>query len=154
MVDECRSDDTGVGPAMASGSQVCSGNWPDLPMAATNRATAPHRIAALLGSPESAHAERPRMEKPLTPRVFWVQSFAAKKRIEVPASRPTSPVRVVKNAFSAARLFAPSSHQWPMSMKEQRPMISQPRISWIMFSATTMFIMPAENRVSEAKKCV
>jgi len=41
-----------------------------------------------------------------------------------------------------------------MSMNEQRPMISQPRINWIMFSATTMFIMPAENKVSDAKKCV
>ena len=26
MVEECSSDDTGVGPAIASGSQVCSGN--------------------------------------------------------------------------------------------------------------------------------
>ena len=26
MVDECNSDDTGVGPAIASGNQVCSGN--------------------------------------------------------------------------------------------------------------------------------
>ena len=41
-----------------------------------------------------------------------------------------------------------------MSMNEQRPMISQPRISWIMFSAKTMTSMPAENRVNAAKKCV
>ena len=33
-------------------------------------------------------------------------------------------------------------------------MISQPRISWIMLSAMTMFIMPAENSVNDAKKCV
>ena len=25
--------DTGVGPSIASGNQVCSGNWPDLPHA-------------------------------------------------------------------------------------------------------------------------
>ena len=31
------SADTGVGPAMASGSQVCSGNWPLLPMTPMNR---------------------------------------------------------------------------------------------------------------------
>ena len=31
------SADTGVGPAMASGSQVCSGNWPLLPMMPMNR---------------------------------------------------------------------------------------------------------------------
>ena len=38
MVEECKSDDTGVGPAMASGNQVCNGNWPDLPMMATSSA--------------------------------------------------------------------------------------------------------------------
>ena len=34
--------DTGVGPAMASGSQVWSGNWALLPITAMNRAMAPH----------------------------------------------------------------------------------------------------------------
>ena len=29
--------DTGVGPSMASGSQVCRKNWADLPIAPTNR---------------------------------------------------------------------------------------------------------------------
>ena len=33
-------------------------------------------------------------------------------------------------------------------------MISQPRISWTMFSARTMTSIPAENRVMAAKKCV
>ena len=42
MVEEWSSADTGVGPAMASGSQVCSGNWPLLPMTATNSAIAAH----------------------------------------------------------------------------------------------------------------
>ena len=58
MVDEWSSDDTGVGPAIASGSQVCNGNWPDLPMHAMNSAVAPTRIAAPLAdeSPDNAHA--------------------------------------------------------------------------------------------------
>ena len=34
------SADTGVGPAMASGSHVWSGNWPLLPMMPMNRQTA------------------------------------------------------------------------------------------------------------------
>jgi hypothetical protein len=38
MVEECSNELTGVGPAIASGSQVCNGNWPLLPMAATKRA--------------------------------------------------------------------------------------------------------------------
>ena len=39
------SAETGVGPAMASGSQVCSGNWPDLPTIASISAAAHHRIS-------------------------------------------------------------------------------------------------------------
>ena len=35
------SAETGVGPAMASGSQVCSGNWPLLPMMPMNKQIAP-----------------------------------------------------------------------------------------------------------------
>ena len=41
-----------------------------------------------------------------------------------------------------------------MSMNEHKPMISQPRINWIMFSASTITNMPAENKVSAAKKWV
>ena len=33
MVAAWISAETGVGPAMASGSQVCSGSWADLPTA-------------------------------------------------------------------------------------------------------------------------
>ena len=36
MVAACISADTGVGPAIASGSQVNSGIWADLPTAPTN----------------------------------------------------------------------------------------------------------------------
>ena len=43
MVAAWISADTGVGPAMASGSQVCSGNWPLLPMMPMNRQIAPAR---------------------------------------------------------------------------------------------------------------
>ena len=37
-----------------------------------------------------------------------------------------SPVRVVRNALSAASEFGFSSHQWPISMNEHRPTSSQP----------------------------
>ena len=46
---------------------------------------------------------------------------AAKNRMMMPIIRPMSPVRVVRNALSAASEFAFSSHQWPMSTNEQRP---------------------------------
>ena len=84
---------------------------------------------------------------------LWAQA-APKKMIAVPTRRPMSPTRTVKNALSAARLLAASSHQCPISMNEHRPMISQPRISWTMFWASTIASIPAENRVRAAKKWV
>ena len=46
MVAAWISAETGVGPAMASGSHVCSGNWPLLPITPTNRQAAPARSSA------------------------------------------------------------------------------------------------------------
>ena len=129
MVDECKSELTGVGPAIASGNHVWSGNWPLLPIQAMKSATAPTVIAAWLGSPVNAHAESPRMLNPETPKFSCVHELALKNKTLVPTKRPMSPVRVVKKALSAARLFAPSSHQCPINMNEQRPMISQPKMS-------------------------
>jgi hypothetical protein len=72
----------------------------------------------------------------------------------VPTSSPTSPTRTVKNALSADRALASSSHQCPISMNEHRPMISQPRISITMLGARAMMSMPDEKSVRAAKKCV
>ncbi len=144
IVDECSSDDTGVGPAMASGSQVCSGNWPLLPMQAMNKAML--AISSTVWLVEPSRALR---------LISWMENVPMlPNRMAVPTSRPTSPTRTVKNALRAARLLASSSHQWPMSMNEQRPMISQPRISWTMFSARTITSIPALNSVRAAKKWV
>ena len=151
MVEECSSDETGVGPAMASGSQVWSGNWPDLPIAAMNSATAAAVSAALVAVPDSAHVLMAWMLNPELPRLSLIQALLEKNRMEIPTSSPTSPTRTVKNAFSAARLFAASSHQCPMSMNEQRPMISHPRRNTIMFSAETMASMPEVKSVNAAK---
>ena len=70
---------------------------------------------------------------------------APQKMTTMPTRRPMSPVRVVKKAFRAASEFFFSSHQCPISMNEQRPMISQPRSSWTVFSATTRLSIPAVN---------
>ena len=74
----------------------------------------------------------------------------AKKRMMMPIISPMSPVRVVRNAFSAARLFALSSHQCPISTNEQRPTPSQPTSSWSVLSATTSMSIEAVNRLSIA----
>ena len=73
-----------------------------------------------------------------------------KKMIDTPTSRPMSPVRVVKNALSAARAFGYSSHQCPISMNEHRPMISQPRIIWIVLTDVTSVSIPQVKRLSPA----
>ncbi len=67
-----------------------------------------------------------------------------------PVSRPMSPVRVVRNAFSAASLLGFSSHQWPISMNEQTPTSSQPTSSCSVLSATTSSSIDAVNSESAA----
>jgi hypothetical protein len=37
IVAACINAETGVGPSIASGNQVCKPNWADLPTAATNK---------------------------------------------------------------------------------------------------------------------
>ena len=61
-----------------------------------------------------------------------------------------SPVRVVKNAFSAASAFGYSSHQCPISTNEQRPMISQPRSIWIVLTDVTSVSIPQVKRLKKA----
>ncbi len=123
-------------------------------MQAMNNATAPQNSRRLLASPDRAHAWIAAMLKPLLSRLSTAQALAPKKMMAVPTSSPTSPTRTVKNALSAARLLASSSHQWPMSMNDVRPMISHPRMSCTMFSDMSMMSMPPEKSVMDAKKCV
>ncbi len=50
--------ETGVGPAMASGSQTCSGNWADLPIAPQNRPM-PINVARLKPNNVKSDAKMP-----------------------------------------------------------------------------------------------
>ena len=75
---------------------------------------------------------------------------AAKNVTMTPIISPMSPVRVVRNALSAALLFALSSHQCPMSMNEQRPTSSQPTSSCSVFDATTSSSIDAVKKLSAA----
>ena len=112
--------DTGVGPAMASGSQVCSGNWPDFELTAAIRQS----------------EAMSRVEWPITPSsearlVSTIPKLPApKNRMITPMIRPMSPTRLVRKALRAASLFFFSSHQWPMRANEQTPTSSQLRSSW------------------------
>ncbi len=106
MVAAWMSALTGVGPAMASGSQVCSGSCADLP-------TAP---------PSSSNAAATTTESPLAacvdtaPMSDWICSVPkcpnSRKR---PTIMAVSPIRVTMNALRAAQPFCGSLYQKPMS---------------------------------------
>ncbi len=145
MVAAWISADTGVGPAMASGSQVCRMNWPDLDMIAATRQQAATSRAVWLMVPSRAAVLISRMSK-VPP--------AAQNSVITPTIRPTSPTRLVMNALSAASLLAFSSHQWPISTKEQTPTSSHMTMSWSVVLAMTRPSIDAVNRDRKAKKCV
>ncbi len=100
MVAACIRADTGVGPAMASGSQTCSGNWADFPMAPMKIASpAQKAYRARVGAPSS------------TP---WRMSVKRKDptdtdRMMAPMNNPTSATLLVRNALIAADEFSCSS---------------------------------------------
>ncbi len=127
---------------MASGSQVWSGNWADLPITPMKSATAPTSSAVSPISPSRARKLMRFMSN------VWP---AAKNSVTMPTSRPMSPVRVVRNAFRAAFEFSCFSHQCPISMKLQRPIISQPKSSCSVLELTTSRNMPVVNRLRAAK---
>ena len=78
---------------------------------------------------------------------------AAKYNTITPTIRPMSPTRLVRNAFSAALLFSFSSHQCPISTKEQTPTSSQPTIICKMLDDSTKNSIDAVNKLRNAKKC-
>ncbi len=86
------SAETGVGPSIASGSQTWSGNCADLPQAPAKTHTAAAVSHSRLMSPARAIS-----------RISWMLKVCVcVNRIMMPISSPTSPMRVVMNAFFAA----------------------------------------------------
>src|ERR1700681_868231 len=84
--------ETGVGPSMASGSQTCSGNWADFPIA-------PQKISRAAAV----------MKPGLKPRVdqCWLSSSKetvpeADQTNRIPSMKPKSPMRLARKALLAA----------------------------------------------------
>jgi hypothetical protein len=148
MVAAWINADTGVGPAIASGSHVWSGNWPLLPMMPISNASAQTNMNVEPAEPDSAASLTATMSNDPVP----VTRSTRKKVMMTPISSPTSPVRVVRNALSAAFEFSFSSHQCPISMNEQTPTSSHPTRSCNVLSATTSSNIDDVNRLSAAKK--
>ena len=142
MVAAWISAETGVGPAIASGSHVWRMNWPDFDITAVIRQHDARRRSPWEIPPSAARMFMSRIEKVLP---------AAKNRMITPMSRPMSPTRLVRNAFSAASEFGLSSHQCPMSTNEQTPTNSQPMIIWINDWDRTKKSIDAVNRLRNAK---
>ena len=86
------SADTGVGPAIASPSQDCSGNCADLPQAAEQQQQ-PDRGRARASLAPSAAAKTP---------VKLDASRTCANMIMIASDSPMSPTRLTTNAFLAA----------------------------------------------------
>src|SRR3990167_6123740 len=107
---------------MASGNQVCSGNWPDFPITPINKHNAQTNSKPCETLELSATSLSCTIPKPPLP----VACLIIKNAITTPIIKPISPVRVVKNAFRAADELECSSHQCPISINEHNPTSSQP----------------------------
>src|SRR5262245_57020318 len=125
----------GVGPGIASGSQVCSGNCADLPTTPHSTSSIATVACVVLRSPEAA--------APVAAEL-WNDS-TANPNVTIPNSRPMSPSRVITNAFTAPARASWRSQWWPIRKYEQAPMTSQPTSSTNQSSATTTVVMAAVN---------
>ena len=93
---------TGVGPSIASGSQTCSGNCADLPIA-------PQKIRK---------PAKPLMAIPVSILYSMVSKLIESNTVQtirMPIKNPKSPTRLVRNAFLAASAALGFSNQKPIS---------------------------------------
>ena len=144
MVAAWISADTGVGPAMASGSHTYSGICADLPVAPTN-SSSPTKLA---GTSSAAPV-------PLTKALLIVSMSSVPKaryNRNMPSRKPASPIRLVMNALRPAFALVRSSNQKPISRYEASPTPSQPTNSTSMERPSTSSSMKNRKRFRYAKK--
>src|SRR6185503_7938287 len=139
--------ETGVGPAIASGSHTYKGICADLPATPTNINNVMARMT--LGATVSAAAKT------------WSNWNERKfqNMIKAAIRKPKSPIRLTIKAFLAAFEFAhegcpneSNSYQKPISRNEHKPTPSQPTKSIIYEAALTRIIIAAMNRLRKTKK--
>ena len=109
------SAETGVGPSMASRSQLCSGTWADLPQAPSRRSR-PSEVATT--------ADAPSIDA-FTGAMAVVPNWANISMIA--SAMPRSPTRLTTNALVAAVAAESLCCQNPISRYDARPTPSQPR---------------------------
>ena len=111
------SAETGVGPAIASGSQTYSGICADLPVQPRKRKRAMSN-GMVLPTENSAPARIVIPVYSSVPRLHQSRNIAM--------STPKSPMRLARNAFLPASEFVSTSYQNPIRRYEQRPTPSHP----------------------------
>ena len=101
------SDETGVGPSIASGSHVCSGTWADLAKAPTRNSRQP-----ATRSGESVLKTCGAAWKVPRNVTVWVW----RKMKKVPSTSPTSPSTLITNALMPAPVAVVRRYQKEISM--------------------------------------
>src|SRR5690625_7902845 len=103
------SAETGVGPAMASGSQTNNGIWALLPVAPMKSSRmAQFRLVCDMAAVGSARS----VQKSSPP--------SSRNSRNIDTRKAASPMRLTKNDLLAGMLFQMSSYQNPISRYEQR----------------------------------
>ena len=116
MVAAWISAETGVGPSMASGSQVCSGTWADFANAPTSSRMQPATRSPSLRANSSGTRSN----------VFRKSSVPTCLKMKyVPSTRPTSPTTLMTNALMpacvAVRAAVPERDQQVGRGADERP---------------------------------
>src|ERR671924_1126662 len=119
--------ETGVGPSIASGSQVCSGTWADFANAPTSSSRQPATRSPSLrpNSPAASNARRKSSEP------------TCLKMKYVPSTRPTSPTTLITNALMPAAVAVVRRYQNEIRKYDAAPTNAQPMISMRKFAAST-----------------
>src|SRR3954471_2115265 len=94
--------DTGVGPSMASGSQVCRPSWADLPMAPTNSSRQAVSSAGTLLPRNMKWADA--ISGVLAKISLKLTLPLSIQTAQMPSAKPKSPTRLTMNALIAAAL--------------------------------------------------
>src|SRR5450631_2799825 len=109
MVAAWMSAETGVGPAMASPSQLCRGNCADLPQAPSS-SIRPMAVSAPLLAPGIPAATPAKLTEPKVTNMIMIATVT-----------PKSPTLLAKNALLADEALAGTWFQKPMSRYDASP---------------------------------
>ena len=104
---------TGVGPSIASGNQVCSGSWADLPIAPT-KSSRQSTVIVFACMPA-----KPMVDPPIpgaAARIAGMETVPNTRNVpKMPSEKPKSPMRLTTNALSAAAFALGLWYQKPIS---------------------------------------